>query len=178
MSVEAPNKPKLIRVVGAAIVKDGKVLCAQRGPTKTLAGYWEFPGGKIEAGETPQQALQREIEEELLCEIDVDAQVCTSDYLYDFGRVELTTFLCHLISGSPRLTEHERIAWVAPADMSQLDWAPVDRGAVERISMMELWPSSIHIHAIRRGPCTVGWKQRECPIVEHGASARASSMAY
>ena len=74
-----PEEPKLIRVVGAAIVKDGKVLCAQRGSGKTLSGYWEFPGGKIEAGETPQQALQREIEEELLCEINVDKEVCTSD---------------------------------------------------------------------------------------------------
>ena len=104
-----PEEPKLIRVVGAAIVKDGKVLCAQRGSGKTLSGYWEFPGGKIEEGETPQQALRREIGEELLCEINVDKEVCTSDYLYDFGYVELTTFLCHLIEGSPKLTEHTRM---------------------------------------------------------------------
>ena len=69
------EEPKLIKVVGAAIIKDGKVLCAQRGAGKSLAGYWEFPGGKIEAGETPQQALQREIEEELLCEIDIDQRL-------------------------------------------------------------------------------------------------------
>ncbi len=133
-----PEEPKLIRVVGAAIVKDGKVLCAQRGSGKTLSGYWEFPGGKIEAGATPQQALQREIEEELLCEINVDKEVCTSDYLYDFGHVELTTFLCHLIEGSPKLTEHARMVWVEPADMPQLNWAPVDHDAVEHISKMTI----------------------------------------
>lgn len=68
-----PEETKLIRVVGAAIVKDGKVLCAQRGPGKTLAGYWEFPGGKIAGGQ--------------LCEINVDKEVCASNYFYDFGRV-------------------------------------------------------------------------------------------
>lgn len=134
--IAASEEPRLIRVVGAAIVKDGKVLCAQRGSGKTLAGYWEFPGGKIEVGETPRQALRREIQEELLCEISVDKEVCTSDHLYDFGRVELTTFLCHLAAGVPKLTEHERMAWVCPADMPRLNWAPVDHDAVERISKM------------------------------------------
>lgn len=138
MTADEPNEPRLIRVVGAAIVKDGNVLCAQRGAGKSLAGYWEFPGGKIEAGETPRQALRREIEEELLCEIDVDKEICTSDHLYDFGRVELTTFLCHLIEGMPVLTEHERIEWMNPADMPQLNWAPVDYDAVGHIAKMTL----------------------------------------
>ena len=133
-----PEEPKLIRVVGAAIVKDGKVLCAQRGSGKMLSGYWEFPGGKIEEGETPQQALRREIGEELLCEINVDKEVCTSDYLYDFVYVQLTTFIFHLIEGSPKLTEHTRMVWVEPADMPQLNWAPVDHDAVEHISKMTI----------------------------------------
>lgn len=75
---------KIINVVGAAIVTNGTVLCAQRGPGKSLAGYWEFPGGKIEPHETARQALHREIEEELLCEVEVAEEVCTSEYAYDF----------------------------------------------------------------------------------------------
>ena len=86
--------------------------------------------------DTRGQALQREIEEELLCEIDIDKKVCTSDYLYDFGNVQLTTFLCHLIEGMPRLTEHECIEWVEPSQMPRLRWAPVDHDAVTRISGM------------------------------------------
>lgn len=121
---------KIINVVGAAIVKDGTVLCAQRGPGKSLAGYWEFPGGKIEPHETAREALHREIEEELLCEVDVADEICTSEYRYDFGTVRLTTFVCHLTSGTPRLTEHTDIRWLEPTAMPELNWAPVDREAV------------------------------------------------
>ena len=69
---------KLIDVVGAAIVRDGKVLCARRGNGKSLAGYWEFPGGKVRPGESRREALRREIEEELLCEVTIADEVCTS----------------------------------------------------------------------------------------------------
>ncbi|PLS23933.1 (deoxy)nucleoside triphosphate pyrophosphohydrolase [Bifidobacterium imperatoris] len=128
------SERKIINVVGAAIVKDGTVLCAQRGPDKSLAGYWEFPGGKIEPHETPRQALHREIEEELLCDIEVADEVCTSEYAYDFGTVRLTTFICHLHNGTPRLTEHTAIQWMEPAAMPQLNWAPVDRAAAKLIA--------------------------------------------
>ena len=139
MASETSNShPAVIRVVGAAIVREGKVLCAQRGPSKSLAGYWEFPGGKIEPHETPREALHREIEEELLCEVEVADEVCTSTHTYDFGTIELTTFICHLVSGTPQLTEHHEIRWENPADMPQLDWAPVDREAVHLISHMNV----------------------------------------
>ena len=129
---------KTIRVVGAAIVRDGTVLCAQRGGGKALDGFWEFPGGKIEPHETPREALHREIEEELLCEVDVADEVCTTAQPYDFGTVELTTFICHLTSGTPRLTEHHQIRWLTPASMPSLDWAPADREAVSLITTMDL----------------------------------------
>ena len=141
-----PTPRKTINVVGAAIVKDGKVLCAQRGEGRSLAGFWEFPGGKIEPHETARQALHREIEEELLCEVEVANEVCTSSYDYDFGTVVLTSFVCHLISGAPHLTEHHEIRWVAPAEMPTLDWAPADREAVRLISAMDFpaFPAATH----------------------------------
>lgn len=92
---------RIINVVGAVIVKDGKILCAQRGEGRSLAGCWEFPGGKIEPHETARQALHREIEEELMCDVEVADKVCTSSYDYDFGTVVLTSFICHLLNGTP-----------------------------------------------------------------------------
>lgn len=131
------NTSAVINVVGAAIVRNNAVLCAQRGAGKTLEGYWEFPGGKIEAGETPQEALRREIKEELLCDIDVCEQMCTSEQTYDFGTVRLIVFVCRLIAGEPHRTEHRRVEWVTPAEMPSLNWAPADTEAVRRISAMQ-----------------------------------------
>ncbi|TRY17127.1 (deoxy)nucleoside triphosphate pyrophosphohydrolase [Tessaracoccus rhinocerotis] len=125
---------KSIVVVGAVIVRDNKVLCAQRGAGGALAGMWEFPGGKIEPGESPREALQREIDEELLCEVVVGREVTTTTYEYDFGIVTLTTFYCDLVAGTPQLTEHSEVRWVDPGDLVSLDWAPADVPAVELIA--------------------------------------------
>ncbi len=138
-ATEPSTRPsrKTINVVGAVIVRDGKILCAQRGEGKSLAGFWEFPGGKIEVHETAREALHREIEEELLCEVEVADEICASSYDYDFGTVTLTSFICHLLSGTPQLTEHQAIRWLAPSEISGLDWAPADREAVRLISAMD-----------------------------------------
>lgn len=125
---------KLIKVVGAVIVKNEKILCAQRGLSGTLPGLWEFPGGKIEEGETPRQALIREIDEELRCEVVVGKEVTTTTYEYDFGIVQLTTFWCELIAGTPSITEHAQVRWLAPAELHSLEWAPADIPAVEIIA--------------------------------------------
>ncbi|KFI64549.1 (deoxy)nucleoside triphosphate pyrophosphohydrolase [Bifidobacterium cuniculi] len=139
---------KSIRVVGAAIVNaEGQVLCVQRGQGKSLAGYWEFPGGKIEDGETPRRALRREIHEELGCDVLVGDEVCTAGYLYDFGRVELAVFLCRMRADHPRRSEHAQLKWVRPERMPALNWAPVDRDAVRAISRMQFageWQASVH----------------------------------
>ena len=92
---------KNIHVVGAVIIEDDKILCAQRGPSKSLPLKWEFPGGKIEAGETPQEALSREIKEEMQCKVEIGDQVEHTVYEYDFGIVHLTTFYCKLLKEDP-----------------------------------------------------------------------------
>lgn len=124
---------KQINVVGAVILKDGQVLCAQRGQGSTLGGKWEFPGGKVETGETPREALEREIAEELHCQVDVGAEVTTTAHEYDFGIVNLTTFYCELVTGKPRLTEHADVVWLEPARLDSLEWAPADIPAVNLI---------------------------------------------
>jgi 8-oxo-dGTP diphosphatase len=124
---------KEIDVVGAVLVDCDLVLCAQRGNEGALPGLWEFPGGKIEAGESPQGALAREIREELGVEIAVLKEVTTTSYRYDFGQVNLTTFYCHLVEGAPVVREHAAIVWLPPAELDSLTWAPADIPAVEII---------------------------------------------
>jgi 8-oxo-dGTP diphosphatase len=122
---------KEIHVVGAVIKSNNKILCAQRGPGKSLAYLWEFPGGKIEPGETDKEALEREIREELLCKIDVKNKVTTTLHEYDFGFVNLTTFECDLLEGEPVLTEHVAVKWLAVEELATLEWAPADIPAIE-----------------------------------------------
>lgn len=124
---------KEIHVVGAVILKEGKILCAQRGDRGSLAGMWEFPGGKIEAGETVREALVREITEELECQVNVGDEITTTIHEYDFGIVSLTTFYSELIEGEPVLTEHAAVKWLASSELDQLEWAPADIPAVRII---------------------------------------------
>lgn len=125
---------KLVEVVGAVIVRDGRILCAQRGSDGALAGKWEFPGGKVERGEPPRDALVRELTEELLCEVAVGEVVTTTIHDYDFATICLTTFLCELLAGEPTLTEHQAVVWLAPDELYTLDWAPADVPAVALVS--------------------------------------------
>ncbi|MEG0497273.1 MAG: (deoxy)nucleoside triphosphate pyrophosphohydrolase [Carnobacterium sp.] len=125
---------KQINVVGAILIENNRILCAQRGETKTLAKLWEFPGGKIETGETPQEALARELKEELMIEVEIAAEVFEqTSYSYDFGKVNLTTFICLLKKGRPQLTEHIEVKWLRPSELSSLEWAPADIPAVSKL---------------------------------------------
>lgn len=124
---------KKINVVGAVILRDGLVLCAQRSMSSSLPGLWEFPGGKIEPGESAREALEREILEELEIDVTVGELVETTVHEYSFGEVTLTTFYCELRSGVVTLTEHEAIEWLRPEALPALDWAPADVPAVRSI---------------------------------------------
>jgi 8-oxo-dGTP diphosphatase len=124
---------KQIHVVGAVVIQDDLVMCAQRGHGGELPGLWEFPGGKIEHGESKRAALMREITEELGCTIEVGREVATTSHVYEFGEVTLTTFYCRIVSGTPTLTEHVAIQWLSPEMLDSLQWAPADIPAVEQI---------------------------------------------
>ncbi|MGF0111991.1 MULTISPECIES: (deoxy)nucleoside triphosphate pyrophosphohydrolase [unclassified Streptococcus] len=121
---------KIINVVAAAIVKDGKIFCAKRPEGKSLEGYWEFPGGKLEADETPEEALVREIKEEFDSEIEIISFLNEASYEYDFGIVTMKTYLSQLVAGNLTLLEHQDSKWLPIEQLDDLEWAPVDIPAV------------------------------------------------
>lgn len=125
---------KTIEVVGAVIIQDGRIFAAKRGKGKSMAGFWEFPGGKIEPGESPQAALARELKEELRIEAEVGEFVVTTRHDTGDVVVELSTYVCELVSGTPILTEHEEVRWVAANKLSYLTWAPADIPTVELLA--------------------------------------------
>lgn len=127
---------KRIHVVGAVVLHNERILAVQRGLGKALPGMWEFPGGKIEQDETPQDALTRELREELLCHVSVGDHITTTAHDYSFGTVVLSTYFCELVGSEPQLTEHADLLWLPPSELDSLDWAPADIPAVELI--MEL----------------------------------------
>ena len=125
---------KHIEVVAAVIIADQQVLCAQRSDSMSLPLLWEFPGGKVETGESKSTALKREIKEELLCDIVVEDKITTTTYDYDFGVVHLHSYHCTLQTQAPTLTEHKAMKWLNITELQQLAWAPADISTVNMIS--------------------------------------------
>jgi len=117
---------KTINVV-AAIIRDGdRVFATQRG-YGDWKDYWEFPGGKIEPGETPEAALIREIREELGAEIAVDSHLTTVEYDYPAFHLHMRCYLAHVTEGELTLKEHEAARWLSQDELDAVDWLPADR---------------------------------------------------
>ena len=123
---------KTIRVVAAGIRKDDKIFATQRGYGE-LKGGWEFPGGKIEEGETPQEALKREIEEELDTEISVGELIDTIEYDYPTFHLSMDCFWCEIVEGKLVLKEHEAARWLDRKTMDDVEWLPADVTLVGKI---------------------------------------------
>ncbi|TDQ41255.1 (deoxy)nucleoside triphosphate pyrophosphohydrolase [Aureibacillus halotolerans] len=121
-----------IHVVGAVIQrKNGELLCAQRSETMKQPLLWEFPGGKVEGNETHEQALVREIREELNCMISVGQYITSSDVQAASPKIVLHTYLCEPTEGEPTPLEHKTVCWLRPADLQTLQWAPADIDTVD-----------------------------------------------
>ena len=123
---------KTVKVVAAIIIHENKIFATQRGYGEFKDG-WEFPGGKIEPGETPQEALVREIKEELDIEIEVKDFLETVEYDYPEFHLSMDCFFCSIRSGELVLKEHEAAKWLTVETLDSVDWLPADEGLTEGI---------------------------------------------
>ena len=126
------NPLKKIEVVAALIIKEGRVFATQRGygPWKD---WWEFPGGKMEPGESREDALRREITEELSCSIAVGALLDTVEWDYPKFHLKMHCFWCSIESGALVLKEHEAARWLSKEQLDSVDWLPADKEVVEHL---------------------------------------------
>lgn len=124
---------KRIEVVAAIIVKEGQVFATRRGYGE-WQGWWEFPGGKMEAGETPQEALRREIREELDADIEIGPFLDTVEWDYPAFHLTMHCFICTLVSESLHLNEHEAASWLTGETLNSVKWLPADEGLIPKIT--------------------------------------------
>lgn len=124
---------KTINVVAAVIMKEGKVFATQRGYGEFKDG-WEFPGGKVEAGESPEEALCREIREELVVEVNVGDLIDTIEYDYPAFHLSMKCYACTIAGGSPHLLEHEAARWLSADQLDSVAWLPADITLIPKIA--------------------------------------------
>ncbi|WP_372677736.1 (deoxy)nucleoside triphosphate pyrophosphohydrolase [Desulfosarcina sp.] len=124
----------IVRVTAAIIVRDGRILIAQRHASDRLAGRWEFPGGKVEAGETPEQCLKRELWEELEMDAVIGDHIGSSIYHYDHISIELMAYQAFSDAASFRLVSHQACQWVRPDQLAAFAFTPADLPFVQRLA--------------------------------------------
>ena len=122
-----------IEVVAAIIIKEGQVFATQRGYGE-FQGWWEFPGGKMETGESPQEALKREINEELDADIQVNELLETVEWDYPNFHLTMHCFICNLLSESLHLNEHEAATWLNLENLRSVKWLPADEILLDQIA--------------------------------------------
>lgn len=128
---------KIIKVAGVAIIDQdkNKVLAGKRNADQVVGEMWEFPGGKIEKGETPQEAAKRELKEEFHDEVQIGPQLGeTVSYEYDFGIVKLTVFFAKLLTNNFDLVAHSEVEWLSADEVQKLNWAPADAPLVKELA--------------------------------------------
>ena len=123
---------KKIEVVAAIICKDGAYFATQRGYGE-FEGMWEFPGGKIEPGESAEDALKREIQEELGVDITIDKFLCTTDYDYPTFHLTMHCYLCSIVSGEIELREHKSARWLTADLLNSVEWLPADMDVIKQL---------------------------------------------
>ena len=128
---------KRIEVVAAVIQHQNKILAVQRGPAKYayISQKWEFPGGKMEEGESQEQTIRREIKEELSMEIQPIRHLLSHTHHYPDFSIELHTWLCTPLSDEVQLNEHQAFVWLDAKDLKELDWAEADVAVVEVLNI-------------------------------------------
>lgn len=123
----------VFKVTAAVIEKDGKILIAKRRIGDRHGGRWEFPGGKVDLGETPEACLKRELKEELGIEAEVGEFICASTFKYMFVPLELLVYKVRHISGEFQALDHDELKWVDPSELNKYDFVKADVKVVKKL---------------------------------------------
>jgi 8-oxo-dGTP diphosphatase len=123
----------MIKVTAAVIEKDGKILIGRRKKSDRMGGKWEFPGGKLGPGETPEACLKRELKEELNIEAEIGEFICSTKFSYMLVPLELLVYKARYISGELKALDHDELVWAKPSELKKYDFVKADVGVVRKL---------------------------------------------